>query len=73
LAAEQLSRLGFEVIRTGRRAVSVQAEPERFLRCFGVRAEPGRALVARLAGQRAGLADLIDSIEIVPEPLNLAR
>ena len=29
-AAEELARLGFEILRTGRRGVSVQAEPERF-------------------------------------------
>jgi hypothetical protein len=72
-AAEELSRLGFEVLRTGRRGVSVQAEPDRFAEAFGVRPEPGQALVLKLHPDRPELAALVESLEVVPEPLELVR
>jgi len=72
-AAEELARLGFEILRTGRRGVSVQAEPERFVETFGVRPEPGQALVLKLHPDRAELAELVESLEVAPEPIDLAR
>lgn len=72
-AAEELARLGFEILRTGRRGVSVQAEPERFAEAFGVRPEPGQALVLRLHPDRPELAELVESLEVASEPLELAR
>ncbi|MCL4836719.1 MAG: hypothetical protein KJ058_01975 [Thermoanaerobaculia bacterium] len=72
-AAEELARLGFEVLRIGRRGISVQAEPGRFARVFGVRPEPGRALVLRLELDRTELAGLVESLEVAPEPIDLAR
>jgi hypothetical protein len=73
LAGEQLSRLGFEVLRCGRRGVSIKGDPVRFEEIFGVHPEPGKALTREVRPRVAELENLVDYIEVAPEPIPFGK
>jgi hypothetical protein len=67
-AADELKAEGFTVLRAGRTAISVEAEPDVFRRALGVDVEPGQSLVVALEKPESPLADLVDLLEITPKP-----
>jgi hypothetical protein len=73
IAGKQLSRLGFEVLRVGRRGISIEGEPTQFEAVFGVHPEPGKALTVEVHPRDAELEDLVDYLEVAPEPVSFGR
>jgi hypothetical protein len=64
--AEALQGCGFEILRVGRFGVTVEAEPEQFLKVFGVQVKPGEATALEVKPTIDPLAGLVDLVEITP-------
>lgn len=73
LVGEQLSELGFEVLRIGRRGISIEGEPERFEAVFGIHPEPARALTLEVHPRDARLKGMVDYLEVASEPVSFSR
>lgn len=67
-AAKLLSELGFGIVRIGRFGISIEGAPETFQSALGVEVRSGKALVAPVRPKSAELANLVDLIEVTPEP-----
>jgi hypothetical protein len=71
-AAKMLKELGFDVLRVGRFGVSIEGADERFSDVFGVQVEPANGLVSKVNPKQRKLADLVDLVEVAPEPKKFA-
>jgi hypothetical protein len=69
-AAERLAQRGFNVLRIGRFGVSIEGEPSTFRREFGIEVQDGSPLIERPSPRDAGLAKLIDLIEVTSTPVS---
>lgn len=67
-AAEQLSKLGFTVLRIGRFGVNVEAPAEKFLNVLGIHPFDSAGGSASVHPHDPKLRDLIDLIEMAPPP-----
>lgn len=67
-AAERLSSLGFTVLRLGRFGVSVEAPEGRFKSVLGFSNPPPGGCSKAVRANDAGLAALVDQVEIAPPP-----
>lgn len=72
-AADALGSLGFTVLRVGRRGVSIEADARDFQDALGVPppGPEGGSIKVRPSDRR--LADLVDLIEVTPQPALLRR
>lgn len=67
-AARLLKQHGFDVVRIGRFGVSVTGSQSDFARVLGVDAAPNTALAVPANPSQPELHDLIDRIEVAPDP-----
>lgn len=67
-AARLLEQCGFDILRIGRRGVSVEGEPSCFSRVLGVDAQPNKALAATARPDRPELCELLDQVEVAIDP-----
>jgi hypothetical protein len=70
--AKILKGLGFDVLRVGRFGVSIEGSDERFAEVFGVQIPSSKSVVASVHPKQKELADLVDLLEVVPEPKQFA-
>jgi hypothetical protein len=66
--AKALQDSGFQVSRIGRFGVTIKGESDTFSKVLGIDAERGQALDAKVKSSRAEFRDLVDGVEIVPDP-----
>jgi hypothetical protein len=71
-AAEWLTTRGVTVLRAGKRAFSVEAEPDVMASALHIDLRPGQAAVLPI-DQAAALGRWFDLIEVAPQPLQFGR
>jgi len=69
-AAKLLKELGFGIVRIGRFGISIEGTPETFQSALGVEVRSGKPLVAPVHPKSTELANLLDLIEVTPDPIH---
>jgi hypothetical protein len=67
-AARLLKDCGFNILRVGRFGVSIKGEAASFSDVLGVEPKPDKALSAEAHPAQQELRDLVDLVEVTPEP-----